>query len=139
MAPSVPTGSRTARLVSDLVLTAALSAQPLSCNGPVRHFKFLTVRCQTTPASNRPTGSRTARLVSDLVLTGQLLSASVLVGYPGERYPGMALVYGVPRDGGSCATMCTTVVKCTRPAGGALLQLPVRNTCCRTCTNSTRL
>lgn len=44
-------------------------------------------------------GSRTARLVSDLVLTGQLLSASVLVGYPGERYPGMALVYGVPRDG----------------------------------------
>ncbi len=77
-----------------------------------------------------PTGSRTSRLVSDLVLMGQLLSASVVVGYPGERYPGMALVYGVPRDGGSCTiaydcrTAATRIVQCVGLILLLLLLLP---------------
>ncbi|PNW77599.1 hypothetical protein CHLRE_10g443850v5 [Chlamydomonas reinhardtii] len=47
------------------------------------------------------TGGRTSRLVSSLVLSGRALAASVVSGYPGERRPGLALVYGIPKDGDS--------------------------------------
>lgn len=46
-----------------------------------------------------PSGGRTSRLVSSLVLSGRALAASVVSGYPGERRPGLALVYGIPKDG----------------------------------------
>ncbi|GFR44625.1 hypothetical protein Agub_g5913, partial [Astrephomene gubernaculifera] len=44
-------------------------------------------------------GGRTSRLVSELVLSGRALSATVVTDYPGERHPGLALVYGIPKDG----------------------------------------
>ncbi|KAG2448913.1 hypothetical protein HYH02_006261 [Chlamydomonas schloesseri] len=47
------------------------------------------------------TGGRTSRLVSSLVLSGRALGASVVSGYPGERRPGLALVYGIPKEGDS--------------------------------------
>ncbi|KAG2432812.1 hypothetical protein HXX76_008546 [Chlamydomonas incerta] len=47
------------------------------------------------------TGGRTSRLVSSLVLSGAALGASVVAGYPGEMRPGLALVYGIPKDGDS--------------------------------------
>lgn len=45
------------------------------------------------------TGGRSARLIKQLVLRGSCLSASVLVGYPGDLHPGLALVTAVPPAG----------------------------------------
>jgi hypothetical protein len=50
-------------------------------------------------ASDVLTGGRSARLIKQLVLRGSCLSASVLVGYPGDLHPGLSLVTAVPPQG----------------------------------------
>lgn len=53
------------------------------------------------------TGGRSARLIKQLVLRGSCLSASVLVGYPGDLHPGLALVTAVPPAGGDMQRFST--------------------------------
>jgi hypothetical protein len=66
------------------------------CQGP--HLRICDLPPQV--ASDVLTGGRSARLIKQLVLRGSCLSASVLVGYPGDLHPGLSLVTAVPKPGG---------------------------------------
>eukprot|EP00873_Tetraselmis_striata_P017022 jgi/Tetstr1/437286/TSEL_026015.t2 len=69
-------------------------------------------------------GSRASRLYSRLVRGGTALACTTIADYPGDKYPGMSLIYAVPAEGvslRSCAEGLRSQVEALGQ-GGAILQ-----------------